>query len=59
MFTEYSYTNSDVKEEQAFQNLGDTDSLKRYLQEIGRYDLLTEDEIKTLFKRIEAGDKAA
>lgn len=59
MFTEYSYTNSDVKEEQAFQSSGDTDSLKRYLQEIGRYDLLTEDEIKTLFKRIEAGDKAA
>lgn len=59
MLNEYSYQSSDIPEEQSIQNSGETDSLKQYLREIGRYDLLTEDEVKTLFKRIEAGDKAA
>lgn len=59
MLNEYSYQSSDIPEEQSIQNPGETDSLKQYLREIGRYDLLTEDEVKTLFKRIEAGDKAA
>ena len=59
MLNEYSYSNSDLPEELNAQNSGETDSLKQYLREIGRYDLLTEDEVKTLFKRIEAGDKAA
>ena len=59
MLNEYSYSNSDHPEELNAQNSGETDSLKQYLREIGRYDLLTEDEVKTLFKRIEAGDKAA
>lgn len=59
MLNEYSYSNSDLPEELNTQNSGETDSLKQYLREIGRYDLLTEDEVKTLFKRIEAGDKAA
>ena len=58
MLNEYSYQSSDIPEEQSIQNSGETDSLKQYLREIGRYDLLTEDEVKTLFKRIEAGDKA-
>lgn len=59
MLNEYSYQSSDIPEEQSIHNSGETDSLKQYLREIGRYDLLTEDEVKTLFKRIEAGDKAA
>lgn len=59
MLNEYSYSNSDIPEADAMQSMGDTDSLKQYLREIGRYELLTDDEIKTLFKRIESGDKAA
>lgn len=59
MLTEYSYSNCCLSEAQSEQNTMDTDSLKQYLREIGRYELLTDDEIRTLFKRIEAGDKAA
>ena len=59
MLNEYSCLNSDIPEAAMVNSLGDTDSLKQYLREIGRYELLTEDEIKTLFKRIESGDKAA
>ena len=59
MLTEYSYSNCYLAEAQSEQNTGETDSLKQYLREIGRYELLTDDEIRTLFKRIEAGDKAA
>ena len=62
MLAEYSYTNNEAPEEKEFAEFtetGDTDSLKQYLREIGRYDLLSEEETKTLFKRIESGDKAA
>lgn len=59
MLAEYSYTNNEFIEEKGIAETGDTDSLKQYLREIGRYELLSEDETKTLFKRIEAGDKAA
>lgn len=59
MLNDYSCLNSDAQEDVIAQNLCDVDSLKQYLHEIGRYDLLTDDEIKTLYKRIKDGDKAA
>lgn len=59
MLAEYSYSNNDLADEREIAKQSDTDSLKQYLKEIGRYDLLSEDDVRRLFKRIEAGDKAA
>lgn len=59
MLAEYSYSNNDLTNERELAAEGDTDSLKQYLKEIGRYSLLPDDDVKKLFKRIEAGDKAA
>lgn len=59
MLAEYSYTNTEIPEENLTVDTGETDSLKQYLREIGRYDLLTDDETRTLFERIRKGDKAA
>ena len=37
----------------------DTDSLKQYLREISKFELLSDEEVATLFKRIENGDRVA
>lgn len=37
----------------------ESDSLKQYLREISKFDLLSDEEIVSLFKRIENGDRAA
>lgn len=37
----------------------DTDTLKQYLREIAKYDLLSDEEVVSLFKRIESGDRDA
>lgn len=59
MLTEYAYLNNEIPEENITAETTDTDSLKQYLHEIGKYDLLSDDEIKNLFQKIEKGDKAA
>lgn len=38
---------------------GDTDTLKQYLREIGRYKLLENEEVESLFRKIQQGDKKA
>ncbi|MBE7066735.1 MAG: sigma-70 family RNA polymerase sigma factor [Ruminococcaceae bacterium] len=37
----------------------DTDSLKQYLREISKFELLSDEEVASLFKRIENGDRVA
>ncbi len=41
------------------ESCGDTDTLKQYLREIGKYKLLENEEVETLFRKIQQGDKIA
>lgn len=55
---------TEIFEENITENAGqeiyqDTDSLTTYLSEIGKYKLLSNDEIKDLFQKIEKGDRDA
>ncbi len=59
MLAEYSYSNDNLTDEKESAVQYDTDSLRQYLKEIGRYSLLPEDDVRKLFERIRAGDKAA
>ena len=55
---------AEIFEENITENAGqeiyqDADSLTTYLSEIGKYKLLSNDEIKDLFQKIEKGDRDA
>ena len=58
MLAEYEYDQLEANKNEVLEN-AETDTLKQYLKEIGKYELLNNADQEALFRRIRKGDREA